>query len=470
MRFLGATYVLGLCAAIVGLTGCNSSSSSSSFSGAGYNPQPATASSPSPIQHVVVMVQENRTFNDFFATFPGADGTTTGYALTNTYCSPPIYAGPIALSKEPLLVSHDMNHSFHTGYSVAKDRGKWDAFDNIKFNGGAGAPECNAPYQYTDPAQIQAYWQLAEQYTLAEHMFTTQGSDSFTAHQDLIAGDTIVQPKKAMVDLPGCSGTKCYWGCDAPPKTRTRLVTNTNKWVTKLGPFPCSNKFQVSYPTLRDLLDAKSPPVSWKYYVPPKSTNFGKLMNAFDLIYPVRYGSEWGTNVTWPETNIFNDISGGTLPAVSWVVPIENNSDHPGTSQDNGPAWVASVVNAIGESGYWNSTAIVIVWDDWGGFYDNAAPPIMNYGGLGLRVPAIVVSPYAKPGYISTTQYEFGSILKYIENNFNLGSLGSTDQRANSIIDCFDYNQTPIQFQPITSSHDKSWFMHQAPTNRLDRD
>jgi phospholipase C len=467
MRIWGPTYFLALCAAIAGLTACNSSSTSS-IGGGSYNPQPATASSPSPIQHVVMIVQENRSFNNFFATYPGADGTTTGYAVTNTYCTPPIYAGPIALSKSPLLVSHDMNHSFHSGYTVAQDGGKWDAFDAIKFNGGAGGPECYNPYAYTDPSQIQAYWQLAQQYTLAEHMFTTQGSDSFTAHQDLIAGGTIVKPKQAMVDLPGCSGTKCYWGCDAPPKTRTHLVSNANKWIKKLGPFPCSNKFTVPYPTLRDLLDAKY--VSWKYYVPTKKTNFGKLMNAFDVIYPVRYGPEWGTNVSWPETNIFNDISYGTLPSVSWVIPEENNSDHPGTSQDNGPAWVASVVNAIGESSYWNSTAIIIVWDDWGGFYDNAPPPILNYGGLGLRVPALIVSPYARPGYISTTQYEFGSILKYIENNFGLGSLGGSDQRANSIIDSFNYQQTPIQFQPITSSRDKSWFMHQAPTNRLDRD
>jgi len=468
MRVLRLPYVLALCAAIAGLAACNSSTPSS-VGGAAYNPQPNTASSPSPIQHVVIMVQENRSFNDFFATYPGSDGTTTGNAVPNPYCSPPIYGGPIALTKEPLLVSHDMNHSFHTGYTVAKDAGKWDAFDTIKYNGGQGLPECYEPYEYTDPSQIQAYWTLAQQYALAEHMFSTQGSDSFTAHQDLIAGTTVVEPKKAMVDLPGCSGPKCYWGCDAPNGTRTHLVTSTNKWVKgKLGPAPCSNKFPTPYPTLRDLLDAKY--VSWKYYVPPKSTDFGKLMNAFDVIYPVRYGPEWGTNVTWPETNIFNDISGGTLPAVSWVIPEANDSDHPGYSQDIGPDWVATVVNAIGESPYWNSTAIIIVWDDWGGFYDNVAPPILNYGGLGLRVPALIVSPYARPGYISTTQYEFGSILKYVENNFGLGSLGTTDQRANSIIDSFNYNQTPIQFQPITSSHDKAYFMHQRPTNSLDGD
>jgi phospholipase C len=468
MRTSGLSCVVALCTALLALADCNGAGVSPAGNGSAMNVRSNSASSPSPIAHVVLVVQENRTFNDFFATFPGGDGTTTGMTVANSNCSPPISGGSIALTKSPLLVRKDMNHSWKTGYTVAYDKGKLDAFDNVRFDGGAGTPECYAPYQYTDPSQIQPYWTMAQQYTLLEHMFATQGSDSFTAHQDIIRGGTEVETNKGMIDLPGCSGSKCIWGCDAPPKTRTHLITNTNKWVSKLGPFPCSDKFSLSYPTLRDLLDAKS--ISWKYYVPPQSSAFGKLMNAFDLVYNVRYGSEWGTNVTWPETNIFNDITGGTLPAVSWVIPEENSSDHPGTSQDNGPSWVASVVNAIGESGYWNSTAIIVVWDDWGGFYDNLEPATENYGGLGLRVPAILISPYARPAYISTTQYEFGSILKYIENNWNLGSLGTSDQRATSIIDSFNYSQTPIPFQPIPSSHDKSFFLHEKPTNQLDHD
>ena len=149
---------------------------------------------------------------------------------------------------------------------------------------------------------------------------------------------------------------------------------------------------------------------------------------------------------------------------MSWVIPDEPESDHPGTSTDIGPSWVASVVDAIGESPYWGSTAIVIVWDDWGGFYDNAPPTVMNYGGLGFRVPAIIVSPYAKPGYISQTQYEFGSILKYIEQNWNLGSLNTTNARANSIIDSFDYSQSPIPFRKIGSKYSKTYFIHRKPS------
>jgi phospholipase C len=443
--------------AVAAIAGCGGGTSS-----VPTTPRQANGSSgspSSPIKHVVIVVQENRTFNDFFATFPGGDGTTTGKVAANPNCSPPIAAGTIALTEAPLVVPKDLNHSY-TGFKIAKDGGKMDGFDKVKF-GNKTIPECSYPYQYTDPSDIQPYWDMATQYTLAEHMFTTQGSDSFTAHQDLIRGNTVVETGKAMVDFPTCGS--CYWGCDAKPGTFTHLITKDNVYLKGTrGPFPCSNKFTTTYDTLRDLLDAKS--ISWKYYVPPGNTPNGKLLNAFDVIWPVRNGPEWNTNVIAPQTQIFNDISGNALPAVSWVIPDQPDSDHPGMSKDTGPSWVASIVNAIGESSYWNSSAIVIVWDDWGGFYDNLAPKKLTYGGLGLRVPAIIVSPYAKPGYISKTNYEFGSILRYVEVNWKLGSLGTTDARAKSIVDSFDYSQQPITFKPIASKYSKEYFIHRKPS------
>ena len=124
------------------------------------------------------------------------------------------------------------------------------------------------------------------------------------------------------------------------------------------------------------------------------------------------------------------------------------------------------MVNAIGESKYWDSTAIIIVWDDWGGFYDNEGSiPPLSFAGPGERVPAIIVSPYARAGYVSTTTYQFGSVLHYIEDNWDLGSLGTTDN-ATSIIDCFNYSQSPIPFQPISSSLDRSYFVREPHSYR----
>jgi phospholipase C len=493
MRITWLACILGFCSVVLTLADCNSAGTSSVASpplslqpeSIGSSPSsmpssspssmpsstpssmpsssPSGPPSPSPIQHVVIVIQENRTFNDFFATFPGADGTITGRVVRNTNCLPPIVHNEIIpLNKVSLIVPRDLEHAF-AGYRIAYDDGKMDAFDNIRFEDHRF--ECTYPYQYTDPNEIQPYWDLAQQYTLAEHMFTTQGSGSFTAHQDLIRGGTIVEPGKAMVDLPSCSGSRCRWGCDAPPGTYTHLITEGDRYLTTFGPRPCSRLFKSPYLTLRDLLDAKY--VSWKYYVPPSDSTMGKLMSAFDVIYPVRRGPEWKTNVITPQTQIFNDITAGTLPAVSWLIPDLDDSDHPGQSQDTGPEWVATVVNAIGLSSYWNSTAIIIVWDDWGGLYDDLgelSSHRFGYGGLGPRVPAIIVSPYAKAGYVSPTDYEFGSILKYIEDNWNLGSLGTSDQRATSIIDCFDYLQLPIKFRLIPSSLDKSYFMHRTPS------
>jgi phospholipase C len=416
----------------------------------------SSAPSSSPIKHVVVMIQENRTFNDFFATYPGADGATTGKMEPDSTCHVR-HEETIALKESNLVVDPGNLQHDYPGYHTAYDGGKMDGFDAIALG---NQVECTEPYQYTNPAQIKPYWDLAKQYVLAEHMFTTQGSGSFTAHQDLIRGSTQIDATESLVDFP----LEGPWGCDAPTGTTTSLITKDDVYESYAGPFPCTTDFPSSYnyDTLRDLLDAKH--VSWKYYVPSIDTAWGGWMNAFDLVAPVRYGPEWTTNVITPQTKIFSDISRGKLPAVSWLVPDRNDSDHPQGPVDRGPSWVASVVNAIGTSSYWKSTAIVVVWDDWGGFYDNLAPKQMGFGGLGFRVPALIVSAYAKPGYLSTTDYEFGSILKYIEHNWDLGSLGTTDVRAKSIIDSFDYSQAPIKFVPIKSKYSEEYFIHEKPS------
>ncbi len=451
--------------------------------------EPEGRSASSPIKHVVLIVQENRSFDNFFALFPGAHGATRGRAKEpkgNGYVDK-----WVTLKASPLIISTDLQHC-HNAFVTDYDGGKMDGF-YLEGKGSCptGAPAETLPYQYVQESQIKPYWEIAKHWVLADEMFQTQGSGSFTAHQDLIRGGTCIEAcgapsskTKNLVDNP----TYWPWGCDAHKSVRTYTI-NVDGQVDGGGPFPCTNKFPIKsagYVTLRDVLDAAG--VSWKYYTPCFSTKQsgcspssdctsgqdncdGNLLDAFDVIYPVRYGAEWGSNVSWPETNIFTDIKKDALPAVSWVIPEDDENDHPGEAHDDGPQWVASVVNAIGKSPYWKSSAIIVIWDDWGGFYDHAVPPQYKdvQGGLGFRVPMMVVSPFAiagsgGKGYISHTPYEFGSILKYIEQNWNLGSLGTTDARAASISDVFNYAQTPRAFLKIRSKQSPQYFISKPHT------
>jgi phospholipase C len=446
--------------ATLALAGCTGGWASSPLTQSAQRVQ--TGSGSTPIQHIVLMIQENRTFNDLFAGFPGATSTLTGEELVGKGKHAKKKAIP--LTEVNLMEKKQLNH-LYAGYLAAYNGGAMDAFNRIPSSSGKG--EGAQPYQYVNPAQVQPYWTMATEYALADEMFQTQGSGSFTAHQDLIRGGTEIDATQSLIDDP-TSGSA--WGCDSPKGALTSLVTTTLQYLRDQGPFPCSDDFPSSgsYQTLATLLDAKS--ISWKYYTPAyKKNTTSALWNAFDVIASVRYGSEWGTNVTWPETNIFSDISGGTLPAMSWVIPDAENSDHPGYS-DTGPSWVASVVNAIGQSPYWNDTAIVIVWDDWGGFYDPVAPPPLdNQGGPGFRVGMIVVSPYSAgasctgEGAVHTV-YEFGSIVRFIEDTWSLGRLGTTDGTSTSIANLFNLSQAPCPFQAISSKYSRSYFLHQQPS------
>ena len=416
------------------------------------------------IKHVVLIVQENRSVDNLFGTFPGVDGATSGYYLKKvggTYVKT-----KITLAKKPLTGGLDINHA-SSAYNYACD-GK-DTYpktscdmDGFNLEGiGGNNPASTYPYQYIDPNDIKPYWAIAKQYAIGDHLFQTQGSGSFTAHQDLFAGGTAIDSTDSLIDYPN---TWANWGCGEAKGTHTSLLTTAGTLLHNQGPFPC---LTYPTPTMRDLLDAKG--VTWKYYTPPypDSQDDGALWNAPAVLTDIYNGPEWKTNVSMPETNIFDDIQNGALPAVSWITPKQANSDHPGGkgTPDNGPEWVASVVNAIGESSYWNTTAIVIVWDDWGGYYDHESPPFFdNAGGLGFRVPILVASPYVPKNEVDHTQYEFGSILKFIEQNFGLGSMGTTDVRAKSIVGMFAFRRKPRAFAKIPSSLNVEYFRRQPPS------
>jgi len=410
-------------------------------------PSPTASPSNQKIQHIVILVQENRTVDNLFNGFPGADTVTQGLGEDPNNPGKQI---TINLKEMPLQMQLSPQNT-HQQFLTSYDGGKMDGFNTIPVEHNPGT----YVYQYANPSDVAPYWNLAKQYVLADRTFSTQGSGSFTAHQDLIAASTLINSTQAIIDNPSLQP----WGCDSPSGTVTSLITTAGQYLPNAGPFPC-----FTYKTLRDLLDAKH--VSWKYYVPSIGSDFGDLWSAFDAIHDVRYGSEWSTNVS-PTSNLLTDISGGKLASVVWVCPDFLNSDHPGSQPDSGPSWVAQVVNAIGQSQYWNTSAVVVVWDDWGGLYDHVAPPQLDYQGLGIRVPLLIVSPYAKQGYVSHTQYEFGSLVKFIETTWKLGSLGKTDQRANNITDAFNFARGPRPFTPIQAKYSRAYFLHQRPSNHV---
>ncbi|HVN68139.1 MAG TPA: alkaline phosphatase family protein [Candidatus Binatia bacterium] len=483
MQYRAAKLLFWVIAAFGAVAGCSSSASEGPTAPIPPVHSPGAKGS-TPIQHVIIVIQENRSFDDFFATFPGANGTTTGNAIAmpsaeQNWCASknqPVITAPtsVPLTEVSLMgngfynnfaANADLAHNYPNGYLTDCDSANgapnasnpcaMDGFDTSKqgADGTGNAWTCTYTYQYVNPTDIQPYWDMATQYVLADNTFQTQGSESFTAHQDLIAGGTAIDAKDSVIDDP----TYWPWGCDAPSSVVTNLITIYGQYERADGPYPC-----LTYSTMRDLLDAKK--VSWKYYaVKIKGGNAG-IWSGFDAISAVRSSKEWGTKVTWPNTNIFNDIKHGKLPSVAWITPNGPNSDHPAEKSDTGPSWVASIVNAVGASKYWKSSAIVIVWDDWGGFYDHVQPPFYdNQGGLGFRLPMLIVSPYVQP-HVEHTQYETTSIIRFIEDNWNLGTLGREDQRATSIANAFDFAQAPRPYKTIRQKYSLEFFLHQKPS------
>jgi phospholipase C len=416
----------------------------------------------SPIQHIIVVMQENRSFDNLFENFPGANTVTSGMGHGKVYTLQPV----------PLTWNFPMPHD-HPQFLEDYDGGKGDGFDDLlrgyKTGSACGDP-INHPacwkfwpspakkqmaFSYVVQSDIQPYWTMASEYALGDNTFSSNNGPSFPSHEYMVAAQS-----GHASEIPDGQP----WGCDEPPSTNVEVLQYGQATPPVFpaavghevpGPFPC-----FTYPSIANLLDASK--VSWHYYV---STLKDAGLDAFGAIQAVRFGKDW-RKIEAPDTKILTDITNGKLAAVSWVTPAGGKSDHSGPGSGNGgPDWVASIVNAVGESPYWNSTAIVIMWDEWGGWFDHVIPPQLAdpvtgaYEGLGFRVPVIVVSPYARAGYISHQQHEIASNLHFIEETFALASLGGADARTDGFDDMFDFTQPPIPFQPIPTHHNASYFI-----------
>jgi len=440
-----------------------------SLNGCG-KPQSVTPPPLGKITHIVVIFQENRTpdnlFHDPVLIANGADIASSGINSSGQ---------TIPLNPTPLGIDYDLGHT-HGDFVAMYDGGKIDGADKILASCAKAAQNCPPPnpqFYYVQASDVAPYFQMAEQYTFADRMFQTNEGPSFPAHQFILSGTSA---PSATSNLFASENSQPGAGCAAPPASTVKMIDPSGNESSTM--YPC-----FEHATLADELDAAG--LSWRYYAPSAGSIWTAPNAIQHLCGPnqpppngtVCQGSDWTNDVVvYTQHNpapILTDISNQQLAAVSWVIPAGQNSDHAGSTQNTGgPSWVASIVNAIGNSTYWANTAILVSWDDWGGWYDHVPPSqVIDDGSswgsgyvYGFRVPLIVISPYAKPAYISHVDHDFGSILRFIEENFGLSSLGYADAYADDLSDCFNFSQTPLAFRTIDAPMKAEHFLHdQSP-------
>ncbi len=306
-------------------------------------------------------------------------------------------------------------------------------------------------------SEIEPYWDLAQKYTIADEMFETSEGPSFPAHQYLISGTSAISNTsyyKASENAGDEADIGHQGGCSSIPSATVETI---DPYGNEGNPvFPCFDRVSIF-----DLLDAQS--ISWRFY---QAFGGSGQWHAVDAIKQIWDRSIYKKSVEFPSSKILKDVANGDLAQVVYVTPTAQASDHPGVTNGSGPSWVANIVNAIGKSHYWKSTAIIVVWDDWGGWFEHYPPQIYNSFEDGFRVPMLVISPYAKSGYVSHVPYEFGSILKFIEHTFGLSTLNTTDKRSNDLSDCFNYGSLPRAFVPIRTPYSAQYFLEQPIDDR----
>src|SRR5215467_10490888 len=376
----------------------------SGFSGTVAPSAPPTTT---PIEHLIIIVQENHTFDNYFGAYPGVNG------IQNASCIPYDPANPSLGCLSPYL-THDVmqkggKHT-HRAALGAWDDGKMDGFLVINH-------DRHPVMAYYDSSTLGYYWTLAGQYSLDDNFFSSVLGYSLPNHWFIVAG---ASPTAAI---------------DHVNFDRSSVM---NQYVKEAS----------TTSTVEELLKGTS--VTWKYYNNPlQDSNLSQAIadgSASQFWNPLLSKEETYSNFSShfvARTKFFTDLTSGNLPAVSFVIPSFPISEHPPANLTVGIQWVKSLINAVSSSSYWNSSAIVLTWDDWGGRYDHVPPPTLAGNRLGFRVPTLVISPYSKQGFIDNTQYSFDSILAFIEHNWGLAPLNLRDAAASPLMNNFDFSQNP---------------------------
>jgi phospholipase C len=411
----------------------------------------------SKIQHVIVIMQENRSFDHYFGTFPGADGIPVDAQGNPTVCVPdPHLDGSCVAPYHDTADKNAGGPHTNAAFLTCVDTGKMDGF--IK-NAESGKTDCADP---TDPectnglvdvmgyhtaAEIPNYWKYAETFALQDHLFQTNASWSYPMHISMVSAWSA----RCTADDP----MTCTSAVESDGTTGTAGAGNHYPWT------------DVTY-----LLHHAG--LSWKYYLSqgtdPHCTNtpnecqpitlgpgVPSIWNPLPDFDDVTEDGELGNVVTVDD--FFQDLTSNTLPNVSWIIPTANVSEHPPALVSAGEEYVTALINSVMNSPYWNSTVIFLSWDDWGGFYDHVVPPKVDSWGYGIRVPGITISPWVKPGTIDKQVLSHDAYLKFIEDVFLGGQRldPKTDGRPDSrpavrenatqlgdLLNDFDFTQTPL--------------------------
>jgi phospholipase C len=388
-----------------------------------------------PIKHVIVIFQENHAFDNYFGTFPNATG------IPNGTCMPISLINASVGCVKPWLTTnavdtHAQAHGWIASH-VALNNGEMNGF---AFD--ATPPPANVGWSvmsYYNSITIPYYWELAENYTLLDHLFSPDLSSSQPNHWYGIAAQAPVETLN-----PGQCGEK------SPPNYTIEPPEYCFDAVTGLGSQYLARANNIT--TMPDLLQARN--ISWRYYsaVPLARSYNAAVSNgtAFISWSPLMsqantYNASMRTHMELTN-QILVDINDGQLPDVSWVSPPVSLSEHPPANITIGSWYVTDVVDNVMRSKYWNNTVIIVVWDNFGGYFDTVTPPQVDANGLSFRVPGIVISPYAKNNYVDHDTYCTESTLKFIELMYNLPNLTARDgpnSVCGNLLNSFDFNQQP---------------------------
>ncbi|MGI8663491.1 MAG: alkaline phosphatase family protein [Acidimicrobiales bacterium] len=470
--------------AVVLLAACSTSSggsSSSSASGSGSSASPGAGDGIHKIEHVVVIMQENRSFDSYFGTFPGADGIPMQDGQPSVCVPDPATNACV----KPFHDANDVNGGGPHGQTSATadiNGGKMDGFIAQSEQAKKGCADPNNPacansktadvMGWHDAREIPNYWAYAQNYVLQDRMFEPNASWSLPEHLFMVSEwsakcATAGDPSSCKNELqsPG-----------SPPKDKSYTAVPATD--PEGDPVAAPTGPDYAWTDLTYLMHKAGVP--WGYYVvggtepdcqnpesvscaPVKQTaQTPGIWNPLPYFDTVREDKQLA-NIQSVD-NFYGQAKSGTLPAVSWVVPSGPVSEHPPGALSAGQAYVTSLVNAVMASPDWASTAVFLSWDDWGGFYDHVQPPSVDANGYGLRVPGIVISPYAKQGVVDHQTLSFDAYVKFIEDDFLGGQRldpatdGRPDPRPNvrenapqlgDLTNDFDFTQSPRAPMPL---------------------